>query len=92
MVWLEGHTAAGDVLRREADRWERVSKLDRRGYQSLEGRRRWRALGGRRWDWFRSRGVGRRGGLIAATVILTALAAERLRHEAQVLVLMETHL
>lgn len=35
VVWLEGHPAAGDVLRREAHRRERVSELDRRGNQRL---------------------------------------------------------
>lgn len=92
MVRLEGHPAAGDVLGGETDGRERVSKLDRRGYQRLEGRGRRRALGGRRWDWFRLRGVGGRGGLIAATVILTAAAAELPGNEAQLLVLLETHL
>lgn len=35
VVWLEGHPAAGDVLRREAHRRERVGELDRRGNQRL---------------------------------------------------------
>lgn len=90
MVRLERHPAAGDMLRGEADR--RISELGRRGYEGLKGRRRWRALGGRWWNWLRSRGVGRRGGLVAAAVLLAAAAAESVRHETQVLVLLETHL
>lgn len=35
VVWLEGHTATGDVLRREAHRRARVGELDRGGYQRL---------------------------------------------------------
>lgn len=90
MVRLERHPAAGDVLRGEAN-W-RVSELGRRGYKGLKRWGRWGALGGRWWDWFRSRGVGRRGGLVTAAVILTAATAESARHETQVLVLLETHL
>lgn len=92
MVGLEGHPAAGDVLRGEVDGRQGVGELDRRRYQGLEGRRRRGALGGRRWDVFRARGIGGRGGLVAATVILTAGAAELPRHEHQVLFLLKTHL
>lgn len=92
MVGLEGHPAAGDVLGGEADRWQGVSELNGRWYQGLERRRRRGTLGGGWWDVFRSRGVGRRGGLIAATVILAAAAAELPRNEAQLLFLVETHL
>lgn len=92
MVGLEGHPAAGDVLGGEADWWQGVSELNRRRYQGLERRRRRGTLGGGRWDVFRSRRVGRRGGLIAATVVLAAAAAELPRNEAQLLFLVETHL
>ena len=92
MMRLKGHPAARYVLGREAHWRERVGELDRRGYQSLERWWRWRTLVGRWWDWFRSRGVGRRGGLVAATVILAAAAAELPMYEARVLVLWETHL
>lgn len=92
MVGLEGHPAAGDVLGGEADRRQGVRELNGRRYQGLERRRRRGTLGGGRWDVFRSRGVGRRGGLVAATVVLTAATAELPRNEAQLLFLMETHL
>lgn len=54
MVRLEGHPAARDMLRGEADRRQGVSELNRRRYQSLERRGRRGALGGRWWDGFRS--------------------------------------
>lgn len=53
MVGLEGHPAAGDMLRGEADWWQGVSELNRRRYQSLERWGRWGALVGRWWDVFR---------------------------------------
>lgn len=53
VVGLEGHPAAGDVLRREAHWRPGVGELNGRRYQSLERRGRWGALAGRRWDVFR---------------------------------------
>lgn len=92
MVRLEGHPAAGDMLRGEAHWRQGVSELNRRRYQRLK--RRWRrgALGGGWWNGFGARGVGGRGGLVTATVILAAGTAELPGHEALVLVLLETHL
>lgn len=92
VVRLEGHPAAGDVLGGEADGRDGVDELDGRWDQRLERRWRRRALGGRRWDGFRSGGVGGGGGLVAATVILAAAAAQLPGHEAQLLVLQEAHL
>lgn len=92
MVRLEGHPTAGDVLRGEAHRRERVGEWKRWGDQSLERRRRWGALVGRRGNRFRTRGVGRRRGFIAAAVVLAAVAAEPPGHESRILILRETHL
>lgn len=92
MVGLEGHPAPWDVLWGEADRWHGVSELSGRRYERLERRGRWGALGGRRWDVFRSRRVSGGRGFVAATVILAAATAEPPGHEAQVLVVLETHL
>lgn len=92
MVGLEGHPTARDVLGGEADWRKGVCELNGGWYQNLESRGRWGALGRRWWDVIGSRGVARRGGFVAAAVILTAAAAELPWHEGQLLVLMEAHL
>lgn len=92
MVGLEGHPAARDVLGGEADGRQGVCELNGGWYQNLESRGRRGALGRRRWDVIGSRGVARRGGVVAAAVILTAAAAELPGHEGQLLVLVEAHL
>lgn len=92
MVGLEGHPAARDVLRGEADGRKGVRELNGGRYQHLEAGGRRGALGRRWWDVIGSRGVAGRGGFVAAAVILAAAAAEPPGHEGQLLVLMEAHL
>lgn len=92
MMGLEGHPAARDVLGGEADGWTGVCELNGGRYQSLESWGRWGTLCRRWWYVLRAGGVARRGGFVAAAVILTAATAKLPWHEGHLLVLVETHL